>query len=352
MHFSWQPLFFALVLIFFTHNAYADQIQKHNTNKVEIINLQVQPPTIKVGDTFTINSTIVNNSPNPIYWYGRCGEGLFSVIFDNHVTVSRGVPIACALMVIVGSLNPSEKITATNPDISFVYRATAAGTSNATVTFSYFIKNQTAPNQLEIWKTISKSFLFTIYDNNTRIKTINETVFSPLKQFKSGIAPKDIVCRHNLQLVVKKDGLPTCLKPQTAQKLVERGWGTIISQIREQQFITKNNTTKFTIMSADASSSSTSYNSTVISKIQQLIDSCSYAQIFLSYGLGSETITLNNANNYCKVSISGEIEMGQFSNQCTVPIENMTHWKDWKGTNYPGSVDGISSFCQKRSIIN
>ena len=50
---------------------------------------------------------------------------------------------------------------------------------------------------------------------------------SPLKQFKSGIALKDIICRHDLQLVVKKDGLPVCVKPQTAQKLAERGWEII-----------------------------------------------------------------------------------------------------------------------------
>jgi len=61
------------------------------------------------------------------------------------------------------------------------------------------------------------------------IPSSHPSIDPPLKQFKSGIALKDIVCRHSLQIVVKKDGLPACLKPQTAQKLVERGWGTIVT---------------------------------------------------------------------------------------------------------------------------
>lgn len=48
---------------------------------------------------------------------------------------------------------------------------------------------------------------------------------SPLKQFKSGIAAKDVVCKEGLQLVIKsKDGSPACVKLTTAPKLVQRGW--------------------------------------------------------------------------------------------------------------------------------
>lgn len=49
---------------------------------------------------------------------------------------------------------------------------------------------------------------------------------SPLKQFKSGIAAKDVKCENNLQLIIKAEvGYPVCVKPSTATKLVERGWG-------------------------------------------------------------------------------------------------------------------------------
>jgi len=53
---------------------------------------------------------------------------------------------------------------------------------------------------------------------------------SVLKQFKSGIAANDVKCDNGLSLVIKsEDGSPACVKSQTAQKLVERGWGGYVS---------------------------------------------------------------------------------------------------------------------------
>ncbi|MHB8547361.1 MAG: hypothetical protein ACYDAJ_11390 [Nitrosotalea sp.] len=48
---------------------------------------------------------------------------------------------------------------------------------------------------------------------------------SPLKQFLSGIAAKDIQCENDLQLILKaEDGSPACVTPDTAQTLMEKGW--------------------------------------------------------------------------------------------------------------------------------
>ena len=55
-----------------------------------------------------------------------------------------------------------------------------------------------------------------------------QVVSSPLQQFKSGIAANDVKCEQGLQLVIRaEDSSPACVKSQTAQKLVERGWGMI-----------------------------------------------------------------------------------------------------------------------------
>jgi len=224
MHFSWQPLIFASVLIFFIHNAYADQIQTDNTNKVEILNFQVQPPTIKVGNTFTVNATLVNNSPNLILLQHGVCDGPFSIVFDNHVTINQN-QIICPMIAMLQKIEPGEKITITSPGSALTYRASAAGTANATVTIPYTMRNQTDPNQSETEKTISKSFLFTISDNITGTKTVNENVLSPLKQFKSGIAAQDVTCKEGLQLVIKaKDSSPACVQSSTAAKLVTLGW--------------------------------------------------------------------------------------------------------------------------------
>lgn len=48
---------------------------------------------------------------------------------------------------------------------------------------------------------------------------------SPLTQFKSGIAAKNVACANDLMLVIKaEDNSPACVKSDTAQKLMEKGW--------------------------------------------------------------------------------------------------------------------------------
>lgn len=54
-------------------------------------------------------------------------------------------------------------------------------------------------------------------------------ILSPLKQFKAGIPIEEVKCKENLQLLVKStNGKPACVKPSTAIKLQDKGWGTII----------------------------------------------------------------------------------------------------------------------------
>lgn len=59
--------------------------------------------------------------------------------------------------------------------------------------------------------------------------TLDRTVYpvsSPLKQFKEGVTIDKIQCRDNLQLILKtSNNSPTCVKPETKTKLLERGWG-------------------------------------------------------------------------------------------------------------------------------
>jgi hypothetical protein len=50
----------------------------------------------------------------------------------------------------------------------------------------------------------------------------------PLMQIMHGIAPESVKCNGELVLVLKhSDESPACVKSSTADKLVERGWGTI-----------------------------------------------------------------------------------------------------------------------------
>jgi len=76
----------------------------------------------------------------------------------------------------------------------------------------------------------SDNFLIKIIDSFALLENISQeiqktTVLSPLKQLKNGILPEDIKCKEGLILTIKiSDGSPACVKPKTAEKLIERGW--------------------------------------------------------------------------------------------------------------------------------
>ncbi len=59
------------------------------------------------------------------------------------------------------------------------------------------------------------------------VENLSSTLIaSPLKQFKSGISAQDVQCNKDFDLIIKtQDGLPACVKPNTATILLERGWG-------------------------------------------------------------------------------------------------------------------------------
>ena len=56
-------------------------------------------------------------------------------------------------------------------------------------------------------------------------RTSSEPYMHPFEQLKSGVSAKDIACNQGLQLILKaEDGSPACVKPDTANILIERGW--------------------------------------------------------------------------------------------------------------------------------
>ena len=76
----------------------------------------------------------------------------------------------------------------------------------------------------------SDNFLIKIIDSfallqNTSQEMQETIILSPIKQLKSGILPLDIECKKGLNLIFKiNDGSPACVKPETKEILIERGW--------------------------------------------------------------------------------------------------------------------------------
>lgn len=61
-------------------------------------------------------------------------------------------------------------------------------------------------------------------------KCVSDYVPTPLGQYRSGINMINIQCVDDYELIIKSsNGLPACVTPETAQKLIERGWGKSFS---------------------------------------------------------------------------------------------------------------------------
>jgi hypothetical protein len=118
---------------------------------IELANIQTRPSQVHVGDSFQINATVVNNSPDTIYFYGGCMSPL-AATFDKNVAVSQGM--SC-FAIFNDEVKPGQNATVVGPSSAEIYTANSSGTTNANVTFSYKTENKTE-------NTISKLFTFEI----------------------------------------------------------------------------------------------------------------------------------------------------------------------------------------------
>lgn len=123
--------------------------------EVELTNIQTSPSNIHVGDSIRINATIVNDSPNTIYFNGGCISPL-SVTFDKNVLTSQAM--GC-FAIFNANLKPGENTTIVGPSQSYSYIASTPGITNANVTFSYNIGNN-------LQNSVSKLFTFDISESS------------------------------------------------------------------------------------------------------------------------------------------------------------------------------------------
>jgi len=81
---------------------------------------------------------------------------------------------------------------------------------------------------------------------------VNAEVDAPKKQLKKGIPIEDIVCKTGLDLIIRNNGAPACVKPTTAEKFQSLGLAIIPIKIEdvgnktEQSPLAKDTSVKFT----------------------------------------------------------------------------------------------------------
>lgn len=213
----------AIMIVSILVLANSNLVQAEKTETIEISNLVVEPSLINVGDTFSINGSIVNNSTNTISVHNGCA-GPFSVTFDDHASIT--LEKVCNWMPIQIILKPGEsRDVTTSLGSNLVYNADSSGILNANVSVSYDVINESNPDLSKMDNTISKSVSFTINGKNNQVGGGHPTILSPLKQFKSGLNATEIQCNDGLELIIKShNNSPACVKPNTADRLVSLGW--------------------------------------------------------------------------------------------------------------------------------
>lgn len=89
----------------------------------------------------------------------------------------------------------------------------------------YYYFERDHPENTGIINVINGTYLQSISEITTGLNATSG-IESPLKQFKSGISALDVKCNQGLQLILKsEDGFPACVKSDTSQILIKRGWG-------------------------------------------------------------------------------------------------------------------------------
>ena len=61
----------------------------------------------------------------------------------------------------------------------------------------------------------------------------NAQIDSPIKQMKNGIPIENIICKTELELVIRNNGMPACVRSETAQKMTNLGIAYIPVKVTE-----------------------------------------------------------------------------------------------------------------------
>lgn len=65
---------------------------------------------------------------------------------------------------------------------------------------------------------------------------MEDVIDTPRSQVENGVAASDVECKADLELVLKAtNGMPACVSPSTAMKLIERGWAMSMDTMTEEE---------------------------------------------------------------------------------------------------------------------
>ena len=106
--------------------------------------------------------------------------------------------------------------------------------TNQTMTMHPEMTNQTMTmhpamtNQTMTMHPAMTNQTMTMHPLSTASTNVASQPITPLKQVKTGVAPKSVQCQSGFSLVLKaEDGSPACVHSPSVQILIQRGWAAI-----------------------------------------------------------------------------------------------------------------------------
>lgn len=191
---------------------------------VKVENVRVSGSSLSFGSIFVNNVMVSKAQPDTIS-FGPNDTTTSTVILytvsarpDSRGYYHLGLPYVCGDIPLVVGYDASQLDASAFQDLdtmcfNFGVETSLVGISGANMTY-VDISNETV--------------------HSTKLAE-NISIIPPLQQVKFfDTSAKSVRCNTGLQLIIKaEDGSPACVKSDTAQKLIERGWATNMSQLNQ-----------------------------------------------------------------------------------------------------------------------
>ena len=203
-------LFLLIFSIIITQPAFADE------NTIISVNIIGDPVIYLDSDNKMIRAKVVieNFDPGDGYYFMLVTDSSGNVVKETEIFPKyKGNQIWGTEMAHI--------ITHEVPETFQILIYTEFGTSTATATVSLLETNPNVQQPVKEEADQSSNQTTTVQDLSN---SVDISVAAPLKQVAQGVLPNEIICKEGLELIIKNNGSPACVKPKTAEILIERGW--------------------------------------------------------------------------------------------------------------------------------
>lgn len=143
---------------------------------VKVLRVHTIPSKVAVGSTFNLRGVVINNSTATITFdNGTCFSPLSVTFNKNAMTEPHVTTAACKSQTV--TLKPGGQSPILSLNLGKIYRATAPGTTNATLTFKYGAVMPTSKSHIS--DSITRVYTFNILPLGGKSPTVTSSTTSP-----------------------------------------------------------------------------------------------------------------------------------------------------------------------------